>query len=377
MNTIYFDNSATSFPKSHAVLESMRRAYGRLGNAGRSGHKLAFDAAAAVFSCRESVANRFGCLPERVVFCPNATIGLNTAICSLLTDGGSIVISDLEHNAVVRPLMKRVVDGRNTLRIAKTDRWDDRLTVAEFERLTTADTKLIVCTHASNVNGQILPIERISAMAKRRGVPMIVDAAQSGGYLELDVDSSGYSAVVLATHKGIGAPFGASVLIFGANTVPNATLIDGGTGSQSASTEMPDELPDRFEAGTLNTPAIVGLETALGELDYNLFESYKHTDFINAELSSNEKIVIHGSCALSLPIILFNIDGYDSETVGRLLDEHGVCVRAGLHCAPLAHRALKTKNGAVRVSIGRHNTHEQCERFVELANKIASGTLHG
>lgn len=368
---IYFDNAATSYPKSKRALGAMRSFYERCGNGGRSGHKLARAAAEAVYSCRDKIAVHYGCEPERVIFCSNATTGLNIAIKSLVREGSTVLISDLEHNAVYRPLMLMQSRGQIKLKIIKTDRWSDCNTLKSFCDLLDEDVSLVVVTHASNLIGQILPIEHICAAAHRVGAAVVVDAAQSGGYLHLDVDGSGFDAVVLATHKGIGAPFGAAVLMYGKSCEPKATLIEGGTGSLSLDYEMPSILPDRYEAGTLNAPAIVGLSFAMDEIDYNLYDTFSCAEYLRDELGTMRDVVLYGENVLSLPVIAFGKSGVDSETLADMLAKHNICVRGGYHCSPLAHRTVGSlENGAVRISLGKYNTKKECDVFLEVLESL-------
>lgn len=369
---IYFDNAATSFPKSKIALDEMRRFYERCGNGGRGSHKLAMAASEAVFECRSKLSRHYGCELERVIFVPSATFGLNTAIRSLVRRGSTVLISDLEHNSVYRPLALMHSRGEIELKIVKTDRYSDHKTLEAFRRELSPEVSLVVVTHASNVCGQVLPVEYIAHVAARFGATTIVDASQSGGYLHIDVDAFELGAVILATHKGIGAPFGSGVLMYGKIAHPNDTTIEGGTGSSSLSPMMPDVLPDRFEAGTCNAPAIVGLSYAMDEVDYNVYDTFALAEYLRDELRQMRGVTIYGESALSLPVIAFSKKGTDSESVAQLLGEKNICVRGGYHCAPLAHKALGTpeNDGAVRVSLGKYNTKSECDRFLSCLHSL-------
>ena len=368
---IYFDNAATSIPKSTTALDEMRKFYSICGNGGRSGHKLALAASEAVFGCRMKIARHFGCEIERVIFVSSATLGLNTAIRSLVKKNSTVLISDLEHNAVYRPLSLMQSRGEIDLKVIKTDRFSDHKTLASFKKELNENVSLVVVTHASNVCGQVLPIEKIAFEARKFGAATVIDAAQSGGYLHIDVDASGFDAVILASHKGLGAPFGCSVLMYGKNAKPTDTTIQGGTGSASFSAKMPDALPDRFEAGTLNAPAIVGLSYAMDEINYDVYDAFANAEFLRDELRMMKGAKIHGESALALPVISFTKNELDSEDLASLLADYGVCVRGGYHCSPLAHRALGTmEHGAVRISLGKHNTLDECKRFIDILNTI-------
>ena len=189
--------------------------------------------------------------------------------------------------------------------------------------------------------------------------------------MDIDIDSSGIDALVLSTHKGLGAPFGSSALLLGENCPIPDTVIEGGTGSYSLLYEMPEMLPDRLEAGTLNAPAIAGLGCALEDCCDGMYEAYDCASRIVCELKNMKNIRIDGECALALPVVLFTVDGQDSETTASLLAENGVAVRGGYHCAPTAHEALKTPGGAVRVSPGRHNTAAEAAQFIDILSSIS------
>lgn len=367
---IYFDNSSTSYPKSARAIRRQYEFYSCCGNGGRSGHRLAAMAAEAVFETREKLAARYGCRSERVIFCHTATLGLNMIIKGLAKRGDKIVHSDLEHNAVMRPLKKLESDGIVKLEKFKTDRWSDRRTIEAFKNAV-VNASLAVVTHASNICGQILPAESLAAAAHAAGALIAIDASQSGGYVDIDIDSSGIDALVLSTHKGLGAPFGSSALLLGENCPIPDTVIEGGTGSYSLLYEMPEMLPDRLEAGTLNAPAIAGLGCALEDCCDGMYEAYDCASRIVCELKNMKNIRIYGECALALPVVLFTVDGQDSETTASLLAENGVAVRGGYHCAPTAHEALKTPGGAVRVSPGRHNTAAEAAQFIDILSSIS------
>lgn len=380
---IYFDNSATSFPKDERVIRTMCEAYSRFGNPGRSGHQAAMEAAEAIFSCREAFAQHYGSSPDRIIFCPSATFALNMAIKGILKPIiqasitrtmrknrlPKVLISSFEHNSVYRPLYKLEKEGRIELVIIPIDLMSWENTIAAFKKAIDSKTVLIVITHASNVCGHVLPITDISAFASSKGIPVVVDASQSGGHIPVDVDAVRISALCLAAHKGLRAPFGVTAMVLGKNCPALDTLIEGGTGSLSLSGNMPVDLPDLLEPGTQNAPAIHALEEALSYVSYIHGQSYEVYDFLKTEMSKLCNIKLFGVSNSSLPIILFNHTSYESEKVAAKLSEKGICVRGGYHCSPLAHHALGTAGG-VRASFSDMNTFAEAEKFLEVLTKI-------
>ncbi len=253
---IYLDNGATSFHKPPQVRRAMLRAMGRCANPGRGGYPAAMAAAETVFRCREAAAALFGCQPEQVVFTSNCTHGLNLAIHTLVKPGGRVVVSGFEHNAVTRPLhglsAEIQVAGR------KLFDWDD--TLEAFEAALKTQPDAAVFTHVSNVFGYILPVEEMARLCRGRGIPFVVDAAQSAGCLNVSLEGLGADFIAMPGHKGLLGPQGTGLLLCGRTPAP---LLQGGTGSESIRQEMPDYTPDRGEAGTLNVPGIAGLHAGM------------------------------------------------------------------------------------------------------------------
>ena len=261
---IYFDNGATTFPKPTAVSEEIRRCinlYG--GNPGRSGHSLAASAARKVFECRETAAELLGVgESERIFFTPNTTYGINAVLKGFLKEGDHVLISDLEHNAVWRPIHKMAMEGRISYDIFRTfaDDWEisaDRI-CAEIGRLLRPETRMVFCTHASNICSAVLPIAQIGDFCSRVRVLFCVDGAQSAGHEKIDVDGMKIDALCLPGHKGLYGPQGSGLVALGRDVVLD-TLVEGGNGVDSLSPLMPEEIPERYEAGTVATPCIAGL----------------------------------------------------------------------------------------------------------------------
>lgn len=357
---IYLDSAATTFQKPPAVAAAMQDALRTMSSPGRGGYPAAMRAAETAFQCRSELAELFGVgNPERVVFTSNATHGLNIAIKSLVPPGGKVVVSGYEHNAVTRPLTALGAE----ISVAEAPLFRQAEVTAAFDRLIVPGTDAVVCNHVSNVFGFILPVEKIAAMCRDRGVPFIIDASQSAGMLPLDLDRLGAAFIAMPGHKGLYGPQGTGVLLCGEN-VPVKHLIDGGTGSLSIQQEMPDFLPDRLEAGTHNMPGIAGLLAGV-----RFVKETGTADILDHErrltlLAAEGIRTFPGVRVLALPglreqagVLSFVPLKKDVEEVGTSLAQRGIAVRTGLHCAPFAHRSAGTLDtGTVRVSLSHFNT---------------------
>lgn len=363
---IYLDNGATSFRKPVGVADAMRRAMFTCANPGRGGYPAAMAAAGTVLRCRERAAELFDCQPEQVVFTSNCTHGLNIAIKTLVKPGDRVVISGFEHNAVTRPLHSLgadvVVAGR------KLFCWED--TLEEFEKALKKGVKAAVFTHCSNVFSYILPVEQMAALCRQYGVPFVLDAAQSAGTLPVRLRQLGAAFIAMPGHKGLLGPQGTGLLLCGDLPMP---LLEGGTGSNSIDQQMPDFLPDRAEAGTLNVPGIAGLEAGL---------SYLSRVGIQTILRREQQAARHcaqGLQNLGLPVFTGEHQGgtvsfvpnTDCEEFAQKLSARGIAVRAGLHCAPLAHESAGTLDtGTVRVSFGHDGNVRQADAFLRVAKSL-------
>ena len=345
---IYLDNGATSFRKPAAVRQAVLRAMEVCANPGRGGYPAAMQAARAVHGCRERAAEMFDCQPEQVIFTSNCTHGLNIAIRSLVRPGGRVAVSGFEHNAVTRPLhllgAQLCVAGRRL--------FDPADTLERFEDVLKAGVDAAVFTHVSNVFGYILPVEEMAALCRHYGVPFAVDAAQSAGSLEVKLKAWGADFIAMPGHKGLLGPQGTGLLLCAGDAQP---LLVGGTGSESVRQDMPDFLPDRLEAGTVNVPGIAGLGAALGYLRRvgirRIFEREQRCARQCAEdLSRMGFRVFAGNHQAGTVSFLPDTD---CEELAEQLARRGIAVRAGLHCAPLAHESAGTlETGTVRVSFG-------------------------
>ena len=380
---IYFDNGATTFPKPLSVRKAINEAMSDYGaNPGRSGHKMSVKSSEIMYSCRDNAAKLFGSEnPENIIFTLNCTMALNTVIKGILKQGDHAVISSLEHNAVVRPL-ETLKKNKIEYSVAECDPYDNEQTIENFRKQFKSNTKLVICTHASNVFGIKLPIERIGALCRLNGILFCVDAAQSAGTADINLSDSCIDFLCTAGHKGLYGPMGTGLLIINSETTPDS-LIQGGTGSDSANLNQPEILPDKYESGTPNLPGIAGLNAGIK------FVLNKKTDRIyNSELSlarmlykrleKAENVILYTKMpekSHSVPVISFNIKNTESETVAKILnDSYNIAVRAGLHCAPLAHKSFGTQDtGTVRAVVSAFTTKNDVVYFGNLTHK--SGTV--
>lgn len=349
---IYLDNGATSLHKPAAVYRAVMDAMHRCANPGRGGHSAAMAAARTVFTCREKAAEMFYCEPEQVVFTSNCTHGLNIAIRTLVKPGSKVVISGFEHNAVTRPLYGLGAD----VRVAGRKLFDWQDTLQQWEEVLKNGVDAAVFTHVSNVFGYILPVEQMAALCRKYGVPFVLDAAQSAGVLPVDMEALGADFVAMPGHKGLLGPQGTGILLCGRDPEP---LLLGGTGSDSILQSMPDYLPDRLEAGTLNVPGIAGLSAGLDYIQSqkpgSIFQN-EHTAAM-AAVADLQKIGIQVFTGEHQAATVSFLPQIDCEQAADILGRNGIAVRAGLHCAPLAHESAGTlTRGTVRISFG----HDAC-----------------
>jgi len=364
---IYLDSAATTLQKPPAVARAASRAINHLASSGRGGHRPAMAASETAFACREEAAALFHVpSPEQVVFTFNTTHGLNIAIKSLVKPRSRVVISGYEHNAVTRPL--HAIPGVE-IRVAEAPLFDRAAMAEAFRRELDRGADAAVCTHVSNVFGFILPLEEVAALCRARGVPLIVDAAQSAGCLPLDFQALGAAFVAMPGHKGLFGPQGTGLLLCAGEAEP---LLEGGTGSQSLSQTMPEFLPDRLEAGTHNITGVAGLLEGLRFVRRQGVE----------EIGRRESRLIRklGEGLTALPglrvflsedpeaqggVLSFLAEGRDCEELGEALGDRGFALRAGLHCAPLAHRSAGTlETGTVRASVSPFNREGEICQFL-------------
>ena len=355
---IYLDNSATSFPKPKCVIDAVNESMMMYGNYGRSSYEMALKTTEKVYNCRKKVAKLFNVSTERVIFTNNCTMALNMAIKGLAFNGCHFVISDLEHNAVLRPLEALKKCGICDYSIAKVER-DVYKTIQNFEREIKKNTVAIICTGASNVFGIIPPYRYIGSLAHRYNLKLILDASQIAGVRKIDLKKDNIDILCCAGHKGLYGPTGIGLFVLNDDIDLN-TIVEGGTGSNSLSATQPELLPDRFESGTPNISGIIGLSSAMDFIeDKGVDKIYNHEitliKYLQKNIEFSNDIIVYTDFfdkgIRRVPVFSFNVVNKPSEEVAALLSKESICVRAGLHCAPLAHKKYNTdKIGVVRVS---------------------------
>lgn len=381
--TIYLDNAATSFPKPETVYRAVDQTQRLVGaNPGRGGHRLSLEASRIIFATREALADFFGIADAaRISFAANATEAINVALFGLLRPGDRVVTSTMEHNAVTRPL--RALQERGvTVDKVQTDR-RGFVDPAAIRQACTETTRMVVLSHCSNVTGTLQPIEEIGPWCRREGVLFLVDAAQSAGLFAIDVEAMGIDLLAAPGHKGLMGPQGTGFLYVREGLNP-APLIYGGTGGNSHSELPPDAMPERFESGTLNTPALAGLKAAVDFLGgKGIAAVRKHESALISRLVHGLRripgVQIYGPLepACHGGAVSFNLAGRDPSEVGFLLDrDHGVLTRVGLHCAPDAHRTIGTfPRGTVRISPGFFTQSDEIDHLLAALSSIAAHSL--
>lgn len=364
---IYLDNAATSFPKPPQVSQAMTGVMAKFGaNPGRGGHRLSLQAGRVVEACREAAAQLFGAhSPERVIFTRCCTESLNLAISGMLHRGDEVICSHGEHNAVMRLLDRYVSRGEITVKVLQPD---DRglLSPQVLRRAISPQTALVILCHASNVTGVVQPVRDMGAVCRDRGVPLLVDAAQTAGILDVTLDGLNADMLAMPGHKGLMGPHGTGLLVLREGIDPDP-LILGGTGSASESFTQPVMLPDRYESGTVNLPGIAGLLAGLRFVGRYRGEIHTYEQALNERLRRQLRqmrglSVLGEESAPRVGITSIVPDSGDSSAMADALDATGIAVRAGLHCAPAMHHWLGTmQSGAVRFSFGPYNTEQDAD----------------
>ena len=380
MEKIYFDNGSTSFPKAPGVGDAIRDiiehgAY----NINRGGYEGAYEVADMVLTTREQLCRLFHFSESRnVVFTPSITYSLNYVIKGLLKPGDHVIVSSMEHNGMMRPLVQMAHQGVS-FDAAQADQ-DGVLDPQKVEDLIRPNTRAVMMLHASNLCGTMLPIQQVGEICARHGLIFVVDTAQTAGVFPIDMEKMHIDALCFTGHKGLRGPQGVGGMLLRDELCSQMTpLISGGTGSRSDSEEVPDFMPDRFESGTMNLPGIAGLHRALTYL-----EEYGIENIARQELAICQRFI---DGALTLPdtrvvgklttqdraaIVSLDFQKMDNAEVSFLLDnQYGVMTRCGLHCAPRAHKSLGTfPQGTVRFSFSHHNTPEEVDTCIEGLRKI-------
>lgn len=377
--SIYLDNAATSYPKPEPVYRAVDFALRHVGGSpGRGGYKRGLDAVRMVFEAREAVAELFAVRDSsRVVFTGSATEALNLAISGLLMPGDHVVTTKAEHNSVARPLYRAESRGVEVTRL-DCDR-SGLLEPGELARSIRGNTRLIALTHCSNVTGAIQPIGEIGELARKAGIPFLVDAAQSAGVIPINVEELGVTLLAAPGHKGLLGPQGTGFLYI-ADGIDPAPLMVGGTGSHSTDERQPAEMPARYESGTQNVPGIAGLKAGLEFIRETGIENIRNREsrLVGSLLDGLARIP--GIALYGPPrelerggIVSFTLKGVDPSAIGFVLDrDHDIAVRVGLHCAPGAHRCIGTfPEGTVRVSPGYFSTQDDIEALIAAVDEIA------
>ncbi len=377
---IYLDNAATTLHKPPQVMDAVVRAMTAMGNAARGAHGGALEAARTVYNTRVKLARLFGCpRPDHVIFTANSTEALNIAISGLIRPGDHVITTDCEHNSVLRPLY-RLEEGGAALDVVPADRLG-RVAYEDLEALLRPDTRAVVCTHASNLTGNVLDIARIGEMARRRGALLIVDASQTAGALPIDMEAMGIDVLCFTGHKGLMGPQGTGGLCVRPGVEIEPWKV-GGSGVHSYDRRQPREYPTRLEAGTLNGHGIAGLSAALDflqEVGLEAIEAKERAlmDRFYQAVSAMDGVTVYGdfSQARRSAIVSLNIRDYDSAAVSDELSEtYGIATRPGAHCAPRMHQALGTTDrGAVRFSFSWFNTQDEVDEAIRAVGQLAEG----
>lgn len=375
---IYFDNGATTYPKPQNVIKGVMAASKYYSfNSGRGGYAQSLKAAEKIYDVREKIGEMFSFPASNIVFTKNCTEALNIAIKGSVKKGEHVIISSLEHNSVIRVVHKLFIENIINYDIAKFS-FDEDETVNNFKKLIKPNTSLIVCMHSSNVFGVTFPIAKIGKLCKEKGIRFIVDGAQGAGVADINAVRDNIDILCAPGHKCLFGPMGTGFMAV-KNDIVLDSLIQGGTGSKSALLTQPDFLPDKFESGTLNNTGIIALGEGINFVNskgidriYNheinmaarVYDGLSRIDGIKLYTPNPKKIK-------SVPIVSFNYKDYSSEKVAAILADNNICVRAGLHCSPLAHKHFNTMNtGAVRISFGYFNNENECVRLMNVVKKL-------
>ncbi|MCR4963650.1 MAG: aminotransferase class V-fold PLP-dependent enzyme [Firmicutes bacterium] len=381
--TIYLDNSATSFPKAPGVAAAMTDYLENVGcNINRGGYAKAYGAAYTVLETRERIAGLFHfAKPQNVIFTANVTASLNYLIKGLLAEGGRLLVSQMEHNAVMRPLRQMVRERGAAYTQIPCDR-QGLIDLAAIPRLITGDVKGILVTHASNVSGSIVPIGEVGEICRRHGLPFIVDTAQTAGALDIDMEAMHIDALAFTGHKGLLGPQGIGGFVISDDLAQRLPpLLSGGTGSFSDSEDYPQILPDKFEPGTMNLPGIYGLNAALKYIEQEGTAHIRQQEmalwqrfYDGCRRLPQTRIIGTGQAERSTAVLSLDFLNHDNAEISFLLDqEHQIMTRCGIHCAPSAHKCFDTfPQGTVRFSFNHFNTAEEIDAALAALRDILS-----
>ena len=377
---IYLDNAATTFPKPDVVYDAVMDCMKNYcANPGRAGHRLSLRAGREIYDTRENLAKLFNIdNPMNIIFTSNATESLNLAIKGLLKTGDHVITTSMEHNSVIRPIMALEKIGvENTIVDCNEEGFLD---INDLEKAIKPNTKLIVTTHASNVFGTLIDIKEVGLVAKKNNITYLVDASQTAGVYDIDVKNMNIDILATAGHKSLLGPQGVGILYI-KEGIDLDTLKEGGTGSQSEYLFQPQMLPDKYESGTHNTPAIAGLNAGvkyiLDNIDTIRRKEEELCEYMLSRLDEIKDIKIYGTKDIKkrVPVISINIGDIDSVEVTFILDsEYDIATRSGLHCSPLAHKTVGTiKQGPISFSIGYFNTKDDIDMVIDTLKNIEKG----
>ncbi len=378
---IYLDNAATTYPKPQSVLFASNDAIRSCANPGRSGYKLALNASEKIFDCRQKAADFFNLKSvENCILTPSCTVSLNTVIYGTLKKGDHVVISSLEHNSVLRPIKRLSEMGVITYDIAEVFSGDDNSTLDSFRKCMNDKTKLVICTHASNVFGIKLPVKRIAALCKYYGVLFCLDCAQSAGVVSIDITEMAADFLCVPGHKGLYGPMGTGLLLINTEKIPES-LYQGGTGSSTLDFKEPQILPDKFESGTVNLSGFAGLSKGIDFVRQKTPQVIYHHEMklvrkAYQSLKSIRDVRLYTDLPdieHFVPLLSFNISDKDPNTVASILDKSfGVCVRAGFHCSPIAHKYMGTGEvGTIRICPSAFTSEKDIKSFINAVYLIS------
>ncbi len=377
---IYLDNAATTLHKPPQVIQAVLEAMQTMGNGARGLHEGSLKAAHTVYAAREKLAKLFNCeRADHVVFTSNVTEALNIAITGIISSGDAVITTDIEHNSVLRPLYRLEEEENVRLDFVRSDRHGN-IDYNEFESLIRPNTRAIICTHASNLTGNVLDIGKIGSIAKKHNLVFIVDAAQTAGVKQIDMQAMNIDVLCFTGHKGLMGPQGTGGLCI-REGIKIRPLIVGGTGVQTYSKSQPHQLPVLLEAGTLNGHGIAGLSAAIDFLnETGISNIYEHEIKLAKRFYNGIKdipnVKVYGdfSSDARVGIVTLNIAEEDSGEISDILyNDYDIATRAGAHCAPRMHEALGTKEqGAVRFSFSWYNTEQDADAAITAVTEIAT-----
>jgi cysteine desulfurase family protein len=377
---IYFDNASTSFPKPKYVWTEMEKCMKEYcANSGRSGHAMSIRASKAALGTRELLASMFNIdSPIRICFTKNATEALNYAVKGVLKKGDHVITTSMEHNSVIRPLMTMEKQNIIEVSIIRGNEFGE-IDAEDVKKYIKGNTKMIACTLSSNVNGTILPIVKIGEIARKRKLIFLVDASQGAGCIDIDVKKSNIDMLAFPGHKCLMGPTGTGGL-YVSECIDINSVLQGGTGTESENMFQPKDMPELLESGTINIVGIAGLGASLKFIKAVGTErirkhKFEITSKIISEIKQIDRIKVHSlnDFDKNCGIVAFNLDKINCNQLAYMLDkDYEIAVRAGLHCAPLAHKTLNTlENGILRVSPGYFNTDNDVEILVNAVKTIA------